>query len=148
MFPWNKSPSQNMNDWMKNLNPKEVEQYVNQVMNQVFGTSFPFETSSISNQFKKKDEVQLDIFETKEFVYVTVPITDEQKRKIKIQHNSHLLFLVHYPKENEKKKIMLPSPVKKKGTKIYIQEDKLEIKFLKLEDHQYSEIEIFPSNNT
>jgi len=151
MFPWNKSPSKHMNDWMKNMNPKEVEEYVNQVMNQIFGSSFPFESSSISSPIIKKEEKQqhIDIFETKEYVYVTVAITEEQKRKMKIQHNSHLLYLVNYPKQNDKKKVMLPSPVKRKGTKVYIRDGKLEIKLIKLEDHQFSEIEISPtSKNT
>ncbi|WP_044896276.1 Hsp20/alpha crystallin family protein [Bacillus alveayuensis] len=151
MFPWNQFfQSQNFHDMMKKMNAKDVEDYVNQVMNEVFHANFPanfpfLSPTFSSNEHKKKQEHAPDVFETNEFVYVTLPISDEQKKNIKIQHTNHHLYLLHYPNQQDQKKILLPSPVKRKGTKAYVKDGKLEIKFLKREDHQYTEIDIYPN---
>ncbi len=137
-----------MNELLKNMNPKDVENYVNDVMSQVFGESFPpqfpyappFEAKSR----EKKKNNDAEVYETNKYVFVKVPYNKNEQPKIKIQHTSHVLYLLHYPNDHEKKKIMLPSPVNRKGTKAYIHDDLLEIQFIKKDDNDYTEIDLFP----
>jgi len=149
MFPWNKSsnfPFQ-MNDMLKNMNPKDVEKYVNDVMTQVFGESFSpsmimREDDNQVSEETKVEELPIDVIETSEYVFVKVPLSDEN-HPIKIRHTHHTLHIIQ-SSEVELQKIMLPAPVRRKGTKAFIKEQTLEIQLTKMEDVDYTEIEITP----
>lgn len=149
MFPWNKSSNMpfHMNDMLKNMNPKDVEKYVNDVMTQVFGeslpTSFPHHVSN-SNDEKRKEKQQpnMDVFETNDFVYVRIPIDRKNVKRLTVRHTHHTLEIVYDSEKVETKKIMLPSPVRRKGTKTFIRENELEIQLVKMNEIDYTEIEI------
>ncbi|MFC0274882.1 Hsp20/alpha crystallin family protein [Metabacillus herbersteinensis] len=152
MFPWNKQfPFQGTNstDSFKNMKPAEVEGYIQNVMKNVFGgdfsSSFPFQgdlPSHSSSGEKNQGSIKSELFETSEYVYVRLPINAEQIQSIRIQHTNSQLLLLNYPNDGKERKFMLPSTVKRKGTKAVVTNGMLEIRFIKHEDHHISEIEI------
>lgn len=137
MFPWDKQFPFNQSGFSKHINkmnPKEVENYIQHVMTNVFGgdfiQGFPFQ-----GEFPKKESnnnVIPDIFETSDFVYVKLPTVNSDRKNIKIQHTNHQLIVMNYPKDSEQTKYMLPSPVRRKGTRARYIEDFIEIQFIKL----------------
>ncbi|MDR9794188.1 Hsp20/alpha crystallin family protein [Aeribacillus pallidus] len=136
-----------MNLW-KNMNARHVEQYIQEVMKQAFGShyteQFPF-TSPFPIMNHKEAPPSPEFYETDEFIYIKLPMNDDLKKMIKIQHNQHHLHLMNYPEKNQQKKFVFPAPVKRKGTKAVFSDGILEIKFVKLKDHHYTEIDLFPS---
>lgn len=151
MFPWNKQfpfDQSGFTQHFNKMNPKEVENYIQSVMKNVFGgdfsQSFPFQGEIPQNQISEDSskQSQPDIFETNDYVYVKLPISKENVSHIKIQHTNHQLIVINYPKESKQTKYMLPSPVKRKGTSARYIEGFLEIQFLKLQDYSISEVDI------
>ena len=146
MFPWDKQFPFGQSGFSKHLNkmnPKEVENYIQEVMKNVFSGDFsqgyPFQ-----GDFSQKESPHVskpDIFETNDYVYVTIPIHSDGEN-IKFQHTTHQLLIINYPKESEQTKYMLPSPVKRKGTKARYVDNSIEIQFVKLNENSFSEIDI------
>ncbi|MED4531982.1 spore gernimation protein GerT [Metabacillus fastidiosus] len=146
MFPWNNKIPLNGNnsaDFFKNMNPSEVENYIQHVMKSVFGgdfsQNFPFQ-GDLMNSKQKNDPYE--IFETSDFIYVKIPMKEELLSSVKIQHTASQLIIANYPTEGKQKKIMLPSSVKRKGTRAKYKNKLLEIRLLRNEDHHFSEIPI------
>lgn len=147
MFPWDKQFPFDRTGFSKHINkmnPKEVENYIQQVMKNVFGgdlsQGFPFQ-----GEFPEKEsnnERKPDIFETNDYVYVKLPLIDSEKRNIKLQHTTHQLIVMNYPKDSDQTKYMLPSPVRRKGTKARYFDNMIEIQFIKLIENSLSEIDI------
>ncbi|MFS0656184.1 Hsp20/alpha crystallin family protein [Bacillus sp. 179-C3.3 HS] len=155
MFNWNRLfpfQKQFSKETLKNSDPKDVEQYVNQVMESVFGSNysaqFPFQDPlSQTNQKsetddQKRKEPNIELFETTDHVFVKIELTHPNKDQVKIKHTANLLYIDHFPEENTHKKIVLPAAVKRKGTKASYQDGILEIMFLKHDDPGISEIDI------
>ena len=148
MFPWDKQFPFGQSGFSKQLNkmnPKEVENYIQQVMKNVFGgdltqSGYPFQTDDSP---KETSTIQKpEIFETSDYVYVNIPINNVSKENVKLQHTTHQLYIINYPKDSEQTKFMLPSPVKRKGTRARFLEDRIEIQFIKLSEFSLSEIDI------
>ncbi|MFD2214399.1 Hsp20/alpha crystallin family protein [Metabacillus endolithicus] len=162
MFPWNNNQFPfDQSGFMKHLNkmnPKDVESYIQNVMKNVFSgdftQGFPFQGNMTGNETSgfpfqgdvSKSETQMkpqpEIFETNDFVYVKLPLSSKDNKNLKLQHTNHQLILINYPKENEQSKYMLPSPVKRKGTRARFLDDYLEIQFIRLDESNISEIDI------
>lgn len=151
MFPWNKQfpfDQSGFTQHFNKMNPKEVENYIQTVMKNVFGgdfsQGFPFqgEPSQNDNRVKSSKPPKPEIFETNDYVYVKLPVEMDDVENIKIQHTNHQLIVNNYPKQSEQNKFMLPSPVKRKGTRARYVEGYLEIQFLRLHDHTISEVDI------
>ncbi|MDG3043544.1 spore gernimation protein GerT [Bacillus sp. B6(2022)] len=154
MFDWNRLfpfQKQFSKEALKNSDPKDVEQYVNQVMESVFGSNysaqFPFRIRCLRSrkqerQTIKKKEPNVEVFETTDHVFVKIELDRPNTEKVKIKHTANLLFIDHFPEENKQKKVVLPAAVKRKGTKASYQDGILEIMFLKHDDPGISEIDI------
>ncbi len=147
MFPWEKQFPFNQSGFSKHINkmnPKEVENYIQHVMTNVFGgdfiQGFPFQGESPKKE--SNNNVIPDIFETSDFVYVKLPTVNSDRKNIKIQHTNHQLIVMNYPKDSEQTKYMLPSPVRRKGTRARYIEDFIEIQFIKLKESSLSEVDI------
>ncbi|TXC93153.1 spore gernimation protein GerT [Metabacillus litoralis] len=150
MFPWNKQFPFDQSSFTKNLNkmnPKEVENYIQNVMKNVFGgdlsQSFPFQGDLTQNErVEKVEKPTPEIFETNEFVYVKLNIPKNHDKDIKLQHTNHQLLVKNYPKQGDVSKYMLPAPVKRKGTKARYIDHYLEIQLVKLDENSISEVDI------
>lgn len=155
MFDWNRLfpfQKQFSKEALKNSDPKDVEQYVNQVMESVFGSNypaqFPFQDPLSQHQktketdVKKEKEPEVEVFETTDHVFVKLELDRPNTEKVKIKHTANLLFIDHFPEEGTQKKVVLPAAVKRKGTKASYQDGILEIMFLKHDDPGISEIDI------
>ncbi|PMC39210.1 spore gernimation protein GerT [Bacillus sp. UMB0899] len=148
MFPWDKQFPFGQSGFTKQLNkmnPKEVENYIQQVMKNVFGGDYSHGDFPSQGEYSQKESPNIrkpEIFETSDYVYVNIPLTDTDREAIKLQHTTHQLFIINFPKESEQTKYMLPSPVKRKGTKARFLDDRIEIQFIKLSENSLSEIDI------
>lgn len=151
MFPWNKQfpfDQSGFTQHFNKMNPKEVESYIQTVMKNVFGDNFlqnfPFqgELSKQANNEKSTHQPKAEIFETNDFIYVKLPISNDEVENISIQHTNNQLIVNNYPNASEQNKYMLPSPVKRKGTKARYVEGFLEIQFIRLQEHNISEVDI------
>ncbi|KKI88661.1 hypothetical protein WQ54_29510 [Bacillus sp. SA1-12] len=148
MFPWNKQfpfDQTGFTQHFNKMNPKEVENYIQTVMKNVFGgdlsQQFPFQGEFLQ---KNKNERSLkqgtpEIFETNDYIYVKLPVSNEEVGNLKLQHTRHQFFI---QRESEETMHMLPAPVKRKGTKARYIDGFLEIQFIKLQDESISEVEI------
>lgn len=144
MFDWNRFfPFQNqfMKDQFKQMNPNEVESYVNQVMRSVFGNGYPSQFP-FRDPLHNEDTHSAHTFETNDHVYVKLQINEKQLEEIKIKHTSHTLIVENFPKDGENHKLILPALVKRKGTKATYNDGILEIRLMKQEDFHLSEIDI------
>ncbi|AZB43186.1 spore gernimation protein GerT [Bacillus sp. FJAT-42376] len=148
MFPWNKQypfNQQKLPDFFKKMNPNQVENYVQQVMGQVFGqdqaAGFPYQFAE-NHEEKQKSVPSESWYEATDRLYFKIPIPAEQAKNVKIQHNSHQLTLVNFPETGEKKSFQMPFLVRRKGTKATYQNEELELSFLKNEDLNVTEIHI------
>ncbi|ADM38124.1 Hsp20/alpha crystallin family protein [Bacillus spizizenii ATCC 6633 = JCM 2499] len=151
MFEWNKYfPFHNQfsKEALKKADPKEVETYVNRVMESVFGSDyaaqFPFRDPLPKKEQPAKPDAKpdIDIFETADHVFVKVPISESQLEQLKIKHTSHALMIENFPNLGHPKKINLPCLVKRKGTKAVYKDGLLEVMFQKQQDYNMSEVEI------
>lgn len=149
MFEWNKYfPFQNQfsKEALKKADPKEVEHYVNSVMESVFGSDyaaqFPFRDPLPTKEKTQRTEPDIDIFETADHVFVKVSVNESQLEQLKIKHTSHTLLIEHFPGLSHPKKVNLPCLVKRKGTKAVYKDGHLEVMFHKQQDYNMSEVEI------
>ncbi|KNX34081.1 MULTISPECIES: hypothetical protein [Bacillus amyloliquefaciens group] len=152
MFDWNKYfPFQNQfsKETFKNADPKDVETYVNRVMESVFGAGyagqFPFRDPMSKNADPVEAEPpkpEIDLFETSDHVFAKIPAEQEELDRIRIKHTSHSLVVENSSLGEGKKEIVLPSLVKRKGTKAVYKDGMIEVMFSKQEDYNLSEVEI------
>ncbi|QXG60683.1 Hsp20/alpha crystallin family protein [Bacillus spizizenii] len=151
MFEWNKYfPFHNQfsKEALKKADPKEVETYVNRVMESVFGSDyaaqFPFRDPLPKKEQPAKPVAKpdIDIFETADHVFVKVPISEGLLEQVRIKHTSHELLLENFPSSEHPKKVNLPCLVKRKGTKAVYKDGLLEVMFQKQQDYHMSEVEI------
>lgn len=150
MFPWNSQfPFQQskLPDYLKKMNPNDVENYVSQVMSQVFGndlaSSFPFPKQAEEDQMDPEPssaKPRHEIFETSDHVFVKAEMAPETAKQVKIQHSSHKLFLENYPSEGHTEAIALPSLIRRKGSKAVYKQPFLEVALMKNEDNTMTEI--------
>ena len=159
MFPWNLFQfNKEMQSKMQQMNPEEINQYVQMMMDKMFSSALPHNmntqemmknfhpfqsTHGHSNSQEKDSDLKYSIFETHEDIFVRIQIDSEEWLKdIKLYHTSNLLILEHIPTKQDKHSIPLPSLVEKKGTTAYYKDGILEVKIVKSIDMQYSEVDI------
>lgn len=156
MNPWNiLFPFQK---YMKNFNGanqmKDMDEYMSkfvanlqngdlgQMMNAASSSNQQQETDN-PQQGTAQNQLAASIFETHSDVYVRIPIEDRALMKhMKIYHTSNLLIAEGIPELSDRNTYTLPSIVKKKGSTALYKDGTLEIKLPKMNDLQYSEINI------
>lgn len=160
MFPWNWFfTNENLsNDWMKQLNPADVEQFIQEMMKKTIPPNW-HQTHPFSSQFEKQDPpspeketsppsppIPIEVFETFDYVFLRLRLKEEWLQHLKIHHTSQKAIIYNVPEMGERQEIVLPALVKRKGAKAEFQDGILEICFLRMEDWQISEIHL-PNNN-
>ena len=151
MFPWNKQFPFNHSEFTKQfqeMNPKEIENYIQTVMSSIFGNdfskNFPFQGEMQNNQSKNlPGQTAPEIFETNDYIYVKLAVNSSEINSLKIQHTTTQLMLINNQNEdNSPLTFMLPAPVKRKGTKARYIDGFIEIQLIKLKEHSITEVEI------
>lgn len=154
MFPWNFSPyNKETMKMLKEIRPDQIEKYVQNIMENVFQQQMGnMKSGHGANQINHPftigenthhQDFQYSLFETHHFVFILLPIADDnQLKNIKLYHTSNQLIIEHFPEEGDKKKIILPSLISKRGAKAIFKDGTLEIKLHKSMDNQYIEIGI------
>ena len=152
MFPWNFFPfSKEMQAKLQRMKPEEINQFVQNMMNNMFQSTSPHSMNMnpevFSEEFqepaKTNSKLHYTLFETHDDIFVRVEIESEDwLQAMKLTHTSNLLILEHIPGWEDTHKIPLPSLVKKKGTTAHYKEGMLEIKIPKNIDLQFSEVDI------
>lgn len=153
MFPWNMFPfNKDMKDAMQKMNPAEIDKYVQDIIGKVLpqnlrGMMNPQEMfngfqSPVSDQ-PAAGVFNSSAFETHDYVYVRVPIKNEEWiKKLKLYHTSNQLILEDIPEHGDKQTITLPAIVKKKGAAANFKDGILEVKIPKNIDMQFSQIDV------
>ena len=159
MFPWNLFQfNKEMQSKIKQMDPNEINQYIQNMMDKMFSSSFPHKMNSqemmkdfdlfhSSNQQPSTAEntqnLKYSIFETHDNIFVRIEIeTEEWLKELKLYHTSNQLLIEHIPAIDDKNTIPLPSLVKKKGTTAHFKDGILEVKIVKNMDMQFSEVDI------
>jgi HSP20 family molecular chaperone IbpA len=154
LFPWNKFPfDKDIKDKLTNLKPEEINNYVQDILGKIMPGSMKgmmnpqemfkgFQTS-VTPQEPARGTLNSTAFETHDFVYVRIPINNEDwVRQIRIYHTSNQLIVEHIPHPEDKHTITLPAIVKKKGATATFKDNMLEIKIPKNIDMQFSQIDV------
>ena len=154
MFPWNIFPfDKNIKDKMTKMKPEEINNYVQDVLGKLMpgnmkaginpAEMFQGFQSSVSPPISTSDSLQSTAFETHNYVYVRIPIKQEEwVKKLRIYHTSNQLIIEHIPHHEDKHTITLPAIVKKKGATATFKDGVLEVKIPKNIDLQYSQIDV------
>lgn len=157
MFPWNMLPfNQDTKKLLQQMKPDEIEKYVQDMLQKMFPSQLQnmMNPSNFMQQENRQSQqettplqpstsIEASTFETHHYVFVRVPIKDENwLGKMRIYHSSNQIFIEHIPNDSDKHVITLPAIVRKKGSTTQVLDDILEIKLLKNTDFQFSEIEI------
>ncbi|OCA90816.1 hypothetical protein A8F94_02775 [Bacillus sp. FJAT-27225] len=145
MFPWGGFPFSK--DMMKNMKPEMIEQYVMDAIKNYMpqggetGTIFSNNQSESPEQSSRRN-IQVNIFETHEFVFARFPVKPEWLDEMRIFHTSTELIIENIPEAGNSESFTLPVPVRKKGVTAAAVDGILEIKFLRSLHTHLSEIQI------
>jgi HSP20 family molecular chaperone IbpA len=165
MFPWSLFPfNKNMKEQMNQMNPKEIDSYVQEMMKKMFPGGWssmmnPNETMKGNQPFihpmseeqnqegtqssNSSFSIPVNIFETFEDVYIRMKIPEEEwMKRMKIFHTSNQAIIENIPENGDRQVLTLPSLVKKKGAIAQFREGILELKLPKSIDMQYTEIDV------
>jgi len=158
MFPWSFFPfDKELQSKVKNMNPEEVNEFVQNMLGKVFQSPFPnsinpqdmmkyFHTSPHTqdeSSTSSNSAIKYSVFDTHDYIFVRIKIHSEDwLTKLKLSHTSHLLLLENIPEPGNKHSIPLPSLVKKKGTTAHFKDETLEVKIPKDIDTHFSEINV------
>jgi HSP20 family molecular chaperone IbpA len=159
MFPWNLFPfNKDMKENLQKMKPEEINNYVQDIIGKVMPGNFrgmmnpqdmfngfqPFSSSPSGNTSSgPTGTLNSTAFETHDFVYVRIPIKDEEWIKsIRIYHTTNQLIVEDIPERQDKHIITLPSIVKKKGATANFKDGILEVKIPKNVDMQFSQIDV------
>ena len=135
------------------MKPEEINNYVQDVLGKLMpgnmkaginpAEMFQGFQSSVSPPISTSDRLQSTAFETHNYVYVRIPIKQEEwVKKLRIYHTSNQLIIEHIPHHEDKHTITLPAIVKKKGATATFKDGVLEVKIPKNIDLQYSQIDV------
>ncbi len=154
MFPWNLFPNnkQQMPDWMKYLNQsgleKQMEQLLSMLSPEQFGSLMKQGLSSDQREEAEQENEppsrhKPERFETHDYVFVRLPIPEDELPHLKLYHTNNRIILQGLPPNREESLTYpLPCLVKKKGAKSSYKDGILEIILFKIPDTQYSEISV------
>ena len=160
MFPWNQY--ENINEYVKqllNLRPNEIDEFVKNIISSniphASNTSNTNEkerdkkTSTIPNKTvpvepqKKKEPLEIKVFESHEDVFVQFPVDKKNDLQAgKIYYNSNQLVIKDIPNIGDKHKVLLPAIVQQRGAKLHFKNGVLQIKIPKADDIQFTEIDL------
>ena len=142
---------------MKNFtgshSPKDMEEYMAKMLQNLQNGDFgqmmnaAATANSTSNQNNtagtQQGKLPATIFETHSDIFVRLSMENSDLLKnIKIVHTSNILIVEGIPEHTDRNTYTLPAIVKKKGSTALYKEGALEIKLPKINDLQYSEINI------
>ena len=158
MNPWNiLFPFQK---YMKNFtgshSAKDMEEYMSTMLKNLQNGDFgqmmntAADANSTTNQNNtnhtsgtQQGKLNATIFETHSDIFVRISIENSDLLKnIRIVHTSNLLIVEGLPELTDRSTYTLPAIVKKKGSTAIYKDGALEIKLPKINDLQYSEINI------
>jgi hypothetical protein len=154
LFPWNLMPfDKNTQKKFLEMKPDEIEKYVQQMMGKMLqpnmkGVLKPDEwlkqmEKNTNDPLKPSDSINAEVFETHDFVFVRLPLKDEAMLKqMKLFYTSNQVIIEHLPDVSDKHTLVLPATVKRKGAAAAHRDGILELRFPKIVDLQYSEIDI------
>lgn len=147
MFPWNVFPfNKDMKHKLKNMKPEEINQFIQGVMGNIMPSQFEDmmnRHTPINQSQQKTNSSSSSVFETHDAVFVRLPVKNEELlQQIRIYHTANQIIVNHIPERNEKQTITLPALVRKKGATAKYKEGILEIKLIKSNDLQFSQIDI------
>lgn len=159
MLPWNSFPfNEEMKKMLANKDGGSIDKYVQDMISKMLpqnmegmmnpenwmnGMQNNNQESSQKTQQTQTPELQAAIFETHDFVFVRIPIKDENWLKdMKIFHTSHEIIIENIPELSNKITYSLPAPVRKKGATAIHKDQILEIRIPRSIPSQISEISI------
>lgn len=133
------------------MKPDDIEKYVQQMMGKMLqpnmkGMLKPEEwlkemEEETKNPLSSKKKFKADIFETHDFVFIRLPLKDENwLKQMKLYYTSNQVIIEHIPDLSDKHTFILPVTVKRKGASASHKDNVLEIKLPKNADMQFSEI--------
>lgn len=142
MFPWSLLPNQNnqFNDWMKKLNESGMEQHIDQLLSK-FKDNQTF--ANFNKSEKKSGDENVSIFETIDYVFVTILIDEKIKKDVlSVSYTYNQLFIAGLNESTEPKVFILPTLVKKSNAEVKRAENKIEIKLPKFHDNNRIELNL------
>ncbi|MED3553451.1 Hsp20/alpha crystallin family protein [Cytobacillus praedii] len=153
MFPWNLFPfHKDAKKAMQQINSEDINKYIQNMMGQMIpeqmqGMMNPQDfMQGFAKQQKQpssSSKLSSSVFETHDFVYVRIPLKEEEwRKKLRLFHTSNQMIIEHIPEYEDKHIITLPALVKKKGTTAHIKDGILEVKIPKNVDMQFSEVDV------
>jgi hypothetical protein len=153
MFPWNMFPfNKDTQNTIKKMNPDEINHYIQDILEKMLPGNMRgmMNPHDLMNSFQPSsghqpasNSLNASAFETHDFVFVRIPINNEEWiKKIRIFHTSNQLIVERIPDYEDKHIITLPAIVKKKGSAANYKDGTLEIRIPKNIDMQFSEIDV------
>lgn len=154
MFPWNIFPfNKDSKNMLQKMKPEEIDNYVQNIMEKMIpanmrGMMLPQDLLSnfqapLGQQAPAAGPLHSSAFETHDFVFVRIPIKDENwLKQIRIYHTSNQLIVENIPQLEDKQTITLPAIVKKKGAAANYKDGMLEVRIPKNIDMQFSQIDV------
>ncbi|MGG5253943.1 Hsp20/alpha crystallin family protein [Neobacillus sp. SM06] len=153
MFPWNIFPfNKDSKNMLQQMKPEEIDKYVQDIMEKMIPGTMRgmMNPQDMLNQFQSpigsqqsQDALQSTTFETHDFVFVRIPIKNEEwLKQMAIYHTSNKLLVEHIPNYEDKHSITLPAIVRKKGAAANYRDGILEVRIPKNIDMQFSQIDV------
>jgi hypothetical protein len=155
LFPWNMLPfDHNTQKKFLEMKPEEIENYVKQMMGKMLqpdmkGMFKPedwlkgMQQQSAPEAEKQASKLNAEIFETHDFIYVRVPLKEDQwLNQMKMFYTSNQVIFENIPDISDKHTIVLPATVKRKGASATHRDGILELRLPKIVDFQFSEIDL------
>ncbi|WP_057764139.1 Hsp20/alpha crystallin family protein [Cytobacillus praedii] len=153
MFPWNLFPfHKDAKKAMQQINSEDINKYIQNMMGQMIPEQMQgmMNPQDFMQGFAKQQKqpssaskLSSSVFETHDFVYVRIPLKEEEwRKKLRLFHTSNQMIIEHIPEYEDKHIITLPALVKKKGTTAHIKDGILEVKIPKNVDMQFSEVDV------
>lgn len=137
---------------LQKMKPEEIDNYVQNIMEKMIPGTMKgmMNPQEMFNQFQSPtgsqqthDALQSDTFETHDFVFVRIPIKNEEwLKQMAIYHTSNKLLVEHIPEYEDKHSITLPAIVRKKGAAANYRDGILEVRIAKNIDMQFSQIDV------
>lgn len=144
-----------MKDTLQKLKPEEIDKYVQDIISKVMPNNMrdmmnPMEmfngfgsSQAAPQAASSAGMLSSSAFETHDYVYVRIPIKDEEWiKKLRLYHTTNQLIVEHIPQQEDKHTITLPAIVKKKGASANYKDGILEVKIPKNIDMQFSQIDV------
>lgn len=143
MIPWGNFPFKDeFKKMAEDMKPGDIQSYVNEMMRKFNVTQFSDTTENPSNPSDTSD-LGSNVFETFDSVYIRLSLPkDVTLKHLRIYHTSNQAILENIHEKGDRKVIVLPCVVKKKGATAQVKDNILEIKIPRSDDLQFTEVSI------